>query len=93
MEETTTTREQLKKWFKNGCKPTESHFAALLDSYIHKDDSLPSSQIEGLEELITRHAGITEEEVKALIELHDESAAAHGIGTAEDYAAALDPTE
>lgn len=93
MAETITTREQLKKWFKNGSKPTESHFAALLDSYIHKGDSLPSSQIEGLEELITRHAGITEEEVKALIELHDESATAHGIGTADDYAAALDPTE
>lgn len=93
MAETTTTREQLKKWFKNGCKPTESHFAALLDSYIHKDDSLPSSQIEGLEELITRHAGITEEEAAALVTLHNESATAHGIGTADDYAAALDPTE
>lgn len=89
----TTTRSQLKKWFKNGCKPTESHFAAVFDSYIHKDDSLPSSQIEGLEELITRHAGISEEEAAALVEAHNESATAHGIGTSDDFAAALDPAE
>lgn len=88
-ETTTVSREQLRKWFKNGCKPTESHFGALLDGYVHKDDSLPSSQIEGLEELITRHAGITEEEAAALVKLHDESATAHSIGSADDFSAAL----
>lgn len=93
MAETTTTREQLKKWFKNGCKPTESHFAALFDSYIHKGDRLAASQIEGLEELITRHAGITEAEVAAFVSLHNESATAHGIGSAADFAEALGLSE
>lgn len=86
---TATTREQLKKWFKNGCKPTESHFGALFDSYVHKGDSIPSSQIEGIEDLIN-HAGMTEEEVAALVAIHNESATAHGIGTAEDFAEALE---
>lgn len=86
---TTHSREQIKKWFKNGCKPTESHFAALLDSYIHKEDSLEAGQIDGLEELITRHAGITEPEVEAMISAHNEADDAHGIGSIADLETAL----
>lgn len=86
----TYTREQLKKWFKNGCKPTENHFAAIFDSYIHKDDTIPASSIEDLEEILARCTGVTREEVESMIAAHNESNDAHNIGTIEDFSAAFE---
>lgn len=42
------SRTQLKSWFRRGLKPLESQFAALFDSYWHRDDRIPMSSVEGL---------------------------------------------
>ncbi len=47
-----TSREQLKAWFRKGLKPLESQFAAWLDSYWHKSDSIPMSSIDGLNDAL-----------------------------------------
>ena len=38
----------LKSWFQRGKKPTAAQFAALIDSFFHKDDKIPQSSIDGL---------------------------------------------
>lgn len=43
-----TSREQLKAWFRRGMKPLQSQFAAWIDSFWHKDDSIPMASVEGL---------------------------------------------
>lgn len=44
-----TTRQTLKDYFKKYATPTEAQFAALIDSFVHKDeDSLTQSKIDGL---------------------------------------------
>lgn len=43
------TRTTLKQYFKKYATPTEAQFAALIDSFVHKDeDSLTQSKIDGL---------------------------------------------
>ena len=42
------TIEQLKDYFRKGKYPTESQFADLMDSYVHKDSKIPPAQIDGL---------------------------------------------
>ena len=41
-------RTTLKSWFQRGKKPTASQFAALIDSFWHKDDKIPQSSVNGL---------------------------------------------
>lgn len=41
-------RNTLKTYFQKGKKPTEEQFGDLLDSYTHKDDSVPIDNVEGL---------------------------------------------
>lgn len=48
----TTSRQTLKAWFSNGCRPNENHFAALIDSLYHRDDPIPLDRVHGLEELL-----------------------------------------
>ncbi len=67
MAENITTRETLKRYFKNGKKPDETHFAAVFDSFLHKDDMLPTSKVEGLSEFVRRYGGMTREEVESMI--------------------------
>lgn len=43
-----TQKKTLKKWFSNFMKPAQEHFAAWIDSYWHKSESIPMSNIEGL---------------------------------------------
>ncbi|MCR5697854.1 MAG: hypothetical protein K6G73_12850 [Marinilabiliaceae bacterium] len=81
------TREQLKRWFKNGCKPTENHFAAAFDSFWHKDDSIPASSIENFEEILAALGGLTRAEVEAMIEEHNSDSASHNLGTMDDFVA------
>lgn len=50
------TREQLKIWFRKGLYPLESQFHAWIDSFWHKSEKLPMSQIEGLAEAINGKA-------------------------------------
>lgn len=48
------TVAQLKAWFKKGLKPTEEQFAALLDSYVHKDDEIDINKVKGLVALLNK---------------------------------------
>ena len=57
----TTSREQLKAWFRKGLKPLESQFAAWLDSYWHKSDSIPMSSIDGLNDALNNHTIIADD--------------------------------
>lgn len=41
-------RNTLKTYFQKGKKPTEEQFSDTLDSFVHKDDSLPIDNVEGL---------------------------------------------
>lgn len=43
-----TTIEQLKQWFRKGLYPTQAQFWAWLDSYRHKSESVPMSEVSGL---------------------------------------------
>lgn len=42
----------LKQYFKTGAKPTEAQFANLIDSFFHKEDTVPAESIEGINALI-----------------------------------------
>lgn len=42
----------LKQYFKTGAKPTEAQFANLIDSFFHKEDTVPAASIEGINALI-----------------------------------------
>lgn len=46
------SRQQLKTWFRNFMKPTQTQFAAWLDAYWHKDDLIPQESIEGWDEFL-----------------------------------------
>lgn len=46
------SREQLKAWFRRGMKPLESQFATWIDSFWHKEDSIPMTSIDGLGEAL-----------------------------------------
>lgn len=42
----------IKNWFRTGSKPTQAQFWDWLDSFFHKDDNIPSAQVEGLQTLL-----------------------------------------
>lgn len=42
----------IKEWFKRGKNPTESQFSDVWDSFFHKSERIPQSQILGLQETI-----------------------------------------
>ena len=46
------TLTQLKAWFEKEDKPTQAQFWDWLDSFFHKDDNIPSAQVEGLQGLL-----------------------------------------
>ena len=48
----------LKGWFTTGKFPTQTQFWAWLDSFRHKDESVPVNEIEGLNELLVLKADI-----------------------------------
>ena len=51
-----TPKRTLKKWFSNFMKPAQEHFAAWIDSYWHKSERIPMSNIEGLNRAIENTA-------------------------------------
>lgn len=51
-----TPKKTLKKWFSNFMKPAQEHFAAWIDSYWHKSEQIPMSNIEGLNRAIENTA-------------------------------------
>lgn len=87
------SRSKLKTWFLNGCKPTQSHFAAVFDSFFHKDDTIPATQIEDLDEILRQNLGVTRQEVEDMIAQHNTATDAHNIGTATDFESALGPLD
>ena len=56
--------QQLKEWFRRGCYPTEQQFADWMDSYIHREEQLPISGINGLaEQLLNKYPKADGEEL------------------------------
>ena len=51
-----TSRENLKRYFKTGSRPTEGQFAELIDSMAHKDDSIEPTRIDGLTDMLNVQA-------------------------------------
>ena len=67
----------LKSWFLTGKKPTQAQFHDLIDSYIHKSESLDVSNITGLEELLESTVSST------AFNSHIDNDSAHGL---DEYA-------
>lgn len=55
-----TDLNTLKNWFKTGLKPTQTHFWNWLDSFRHKDDTIPVADVEGLEGSLNAKANNSE---------------------------------
>ena len=49
-------RDALKGYFQTGKYPTEQQFAALIDSFVHKTDSVPMQLVEGLASVLNGKA-------------------------------------
>lgn len=60
-----TDLNTLKNWFKTGLKPSQEQFWAWMDSFWHKNDKIPQSQIEGLDKSLENKAETSSVEVKA----------------------------
>lgn len=43
----------IKNWFKTGLKPTQSQFWDTWDSFWHKDDSIPTASVAGLDSALS----------------------------------------
>lgn len=52
----TVDRNIIKSWFKRGLKPLESHFAAWIDSFWHKNDTIPIESINQLQSILSDKA-------------------------------------
>ena len=73
-------RMTLKSWFQRGKKPTASQFAALIDSFWHKDDTMSLHSIKGLNEALQTKAGINhdhDKEYSAIDHAHDQYLTEH----------------
>jgi hypothetical protein len=49
-----TDKNILKSWFVRGKKPLAAQFAAWMDSYWHKDETIPIKSIDGLDEILAK---------------------------------------
>ena len=58
--ENITPKNTIKSWFKRGLKPLEVQFHAWMDSYWHKEEKIPTSTIDGLEEILNNKAESSE---------------------------------
>lgn len=81
------TRDQLKAWFKTGAKPTQAHFAALIDSLRHMSDTIDATAVAGLEDLLYT---ITDQEITTNLTAHNASTSSHNLGTVEEFIAAAE---
>lgn len=57
--------EVLKSYFETGKKPTQAQFGALVDAFYHKNETIPQSQIEGLDTTLEAKAETTDLDTKA----------------------------
>ncbi len=46
------SKNTIKSWFKNGAFPNQFHFWDWMDSFFHKDEQIPASQIDSLQDLL-----------------------------------------
>ncbi|MEY4902832.1 MAG: hypothetical protein RLZZ292_647 [Bacteroidota bacterium] len=53
-------RATLKSWFKKGLKPLETQFADWIDSYWHKNDAIPISSIDNLNNTLNQYVTNTQ---------------------------------
>ncbi|MGY5552205.1 hypothetical protein ACXA18_10365 [Riemerella anatipestifer] len=60
-----TDKNIIKNWFRNGLKPTQEQFWAWIDSFYHKSDKIPQTQIEGLDGSLANKADVSQLEGKA----------------------------
>lgn len=60
-----TDLNTIKNWFKKGLKPTQAHFWAWMDSFWHKNEKIPQSQIEALDATLANKADSSALNVKA----------------------------
>jgi hypothetical protein len=49
-------RNTLKQWFVRGARPTAEQFASWFDSFFHRDDKIPPTNIEGLQDAFDKKA-------------------------------------
>ncbi len=49
---TKQAKNTIKSWFKNGSFPNQFHFWDWMDSFFHKDEQIPASQIDKLQDLL-----------------------------------------
>lgn len=81
------TLNTIRNWFKTGLKPTQTHFWDTWDSFFHKDDVIPSSSIENLDNRFNSKADkqafdghLTDNQAhKALFDGKADKAHTHGI--------------
>lgn len=52
----TTEKNIIKNWFKTGLKPTQSQFWAWMDSWWHKDEKIPLTAIDDIEDILNAKA-------------------------------------
>lgn len=55
-----TPKITLKGWFKRGKKPTQEQFADLIDSFFHKNESIPIAKVTNLQTALNNCASITQ---------------------------------
>ena len=60
-----TDKNTIYNWFQTDAFPTEAQFKATWDSFWHKSESIPVSQITGLNELFTQTASVSQLNQKA----------------------------
>ncbi len=76
------SKNNLKQWFVRGAKPLAAQFAAWIDSYWHKDEKIPATQIDGLQEAFDSKAdseafNSAVQDLKDNLAQHDTSETAH----------------
>lgn len=66
-------REQLKQWFKRYMYPTQQQFWDWIDSFWHKNEAIPASSIEGLQEVVDGVTAGIGDVLNEKQNIHDES--------------------
>lgn len=75
-----TSINTLKQWFQTAMRPTQEQFWAIFDSFRHKSDKVPASDIEGMDDLLLSKA----DKQAFTVHLSDEAAHATLFGTKVD---------
>jgi hypothetical protein len=73
-----TDRNTLKSWFVRGAKPLAAQFAAWIDSFVHKDDAVPATQVTVAPGAWSK---ITGDSVQAALDSADALIGAVGLGS------------